>query len=84
MGRWLILGAAAAVLAACTPKVTRDPTARTPAQAEEAAGDAGFPMVPLEGKGVIVPSDVKLEPGPKAVSQPAIPAANASVAPTAN
>lgn len=88
IGRWLIIAAAAAVLPTCGPRPVRDSPPRTPVSAqaqppEPSSPDAGLPAVPLTGKGVIVPSDVQLEPAPK-TAQPATPAANAAVGPNAN
>lgn len=49
------------LLGSCGPKVANDPPPQTPASVT-AAPDGGFPPVPLERKGVIVPSDVPLQP----------------------
>lgn len=53
----------------CTPSAVNEPPPQTPAPVETAL-DAGLPAVPLTGKSVIVPSDVKLQPGPKAAVPP--------------
>ena len=70
IGRWLVLGPAVVLLAACGPKANTDPAPQRPTAPETSSVDAGHPMVPLTGEGVIVPSDVKLEPPPKHGAQP--------------
>ena len=64
IGQRLILAASMAFPWACGPKAIDGPQPQTPATVETSA-DAGLPNVPLTGRGVVVPSDVKLEPGPK-------------------
>jgi hypothetical protein len=78
----LILRAGVLALLACAPKANVDPPSRTPTV--ESSSDAGLPMVPLTGKGVVVPSDVKLDPGPKDVARPAASATSATATPTGN
>ena len=62
IGQWMISAAAAISFSACTPKATTAPPPQTPVAAD--SSDGGFPNVPLTRKGVVVPSDVKLQPGP--------------------
>jgi hypothetical protein len=64
IGRRLIVAMGVLVLGACGPKATTNPPPQTPSNAEPTSPDAALPMVPLRGKGVVVPSDVKLEPAP--------------------
>jgi hypothetical protein len=78
IGRRLILVTGALALCACGPRAINNPPPQTPASAETSA-DAGLPAVPLTGKGVIVPSDVKLQPA----SNPTTPPATATTSPTA-
>jgi len=87
IGRWLIFAAAVAVFPTCGPKPVRDSPPQTPVAAQPtvpSSPDAGLPAVPLTGKGVIVPSDVKLEPAPPTAGPTATPATNAAVAPNGN
>jgi hypothetical protein len=79
---WLMSAAAVVSLSACTPKATTAPPPQAPVLAD--SPDGGFPNVPLTKKGVIVPSDVKLEPGPKPEGQPAPGITNATATPNAN
>jgi hypothetical protein len=79
----MILAAVVGFLAACGTRPIADPPPQTPSTAEGTSADAGLPPVPLTGKGVVVPSDVKLDPEPKPVAQPP-GTPSASVAPTAN
>jgi hypothetical protein len=60
----------AAYLAACGPKAISEPPPQNPTSVPTPA-DAGPPVVPLSGGGVIVPSDVKLETPPKQATPPA-------------
>lgn len=85
ISRALIVAAAAAVgLAACGPKAIGEPPPQTPAHVETSA-DAGLPAVPLTGRGVVVPSDVKLQPGPRpATTSPATGAPSGPATPTQN
>ena len=71
ISKGLILAAGAIGLWACGPKASNDPPPQIPARIETSA-DAGLPSMPLTGKGVIMPSDVKLESGPKPTTTPAI------------
>jgi len=82
IGQWLILAAIAVSFSACTPKATTAPPPQVPAAADSA--DGGFPNVPLTKKGVIVPSDVKLEPPAGPEGQPAPGLTNATATPNAN
>ena len=70
ISRWLVLVPAVVLLAACAPKASTDPAPQRPTSPEASSADAGYPPVPLTGKGVVVPSDVKLETGPKPEPQP--------------
>ena len=79
---WLISAAAAVSLSACAPKVSSAPPPQAPAVAD--SPDGGFPNVPLTKKGVIVPSDVKLEPAPKPEGQLGPGVTNATATPSAN
>jgi hypothetical protein len=60
-----------------------DPPPQTPTAAE-ASPDGGLPAVPLQGKGVVVPSDVKLEPAPGAAASPTAVVPSSTATPTAN
>jgi hypothetical protein len=82
VGRRLIAVANVAWLWGCAPKAVSEPPPQTPA-ALETAPDAGLPAVPLTAKGVVVPSDVKLEPAPREAALPSgsTPASTASPAP---
>jgi hypothetical protein len=71
-GRRLIALAGVGWLWACSPKVASEPPPRTPAAAETPP-DAGLPAQPLARKGVIVPSDVKLQTAPNETSPAAAP-----------
>ena len=84
IGRWLVLAPAVVLLAACAPKASTDPAPQRPTAPETSAADAGHPMVPLTGEGVIVPSDVKLEPAPKRAAQPGVGATDPAGAPNVN
>ena len=80
----LIFATGFSLLPACASRTMAEPPAQTPAGAEAAPADAGLPAVPLTGKGVIVPSDVKLEPGPT-TSAPRPPGvSNVTATPNAN
>jgi len=82
IGRWLIFAATVVSLSACTPKATTAPPPQVPAAADTT--DGGFPNVPLTKKGVIVPSDVKLEPPAGPERQPAPGSTNATATPNVN
>jgi hypothetical protein len=70
---------------ACAPRASTEPPPNLPASTAAASEqDGGLPAVPLRGKGVIVPSDVKLEPGPKAATPPSSGVTNATATPNAN
>ncbi len=83
VGRRLIVLANAAWLWGCGPKAVSEPPPQTPAALETAA-DAGLPAVPLTAKGVIVPSDVKLQPGPHEAALPGEPTPASTASPGAN
>lgn len=72
MGRGLILLAGAAWLGACGPKATGEPPPQN-AGSVSTSPDAALPAVPLGGRGVIVPSDVKMETPPKVLVSPSAP-----------
>ena len=72
IGRGLILLAGATWLGACGPKATGEPPPQNPGSVPTSP-DAALPVVPLGGSGVIVPSDVKLETPPKALTSPSAP-----------
>ncbi|HEY7371016.1 MAG TPA: hypothetical protein VIF57_02485 [Polyangia bacterium] len=65
---------------ACATRSSAEPSAQTPGGAEASSADAGLPNVPLTGKSVIVPSDVKLQPGPNPAAP--TPASISTPAPT--
>ena len=79
---WLISAVVAVMFSACAPQTTNAPPPQAPAAAD--VPDGGFPNVPLTKKGVIVPSDVKLEPAPKPEGQPAPGPTSATATPNAN
>jgi hypothetical protein len=85
IGRRLIMLANAAWLWGwgCAPKAVSEPPPQSPG-ALETAQDAGLPAVPLTANGVIVPSDVKLQPGPKEAALPSGGAPAATASPTSN
>jgi hypothetical protein len=84
IGTRLILLASVAFILSCGPKAVSDPPPRTAASVPTDA-DAGLPMVPLTGRGVAVPSDVKLEPAPNPPTPPAsAPLTGAPASPGAN
>ena len=73
IGRGLILLAGAAWLGACGPKATgEEPPPQNPVSVPTPL-DAALPVVPPSGRGVIVPSDVKLETPPKPLTSPSAP-----------
>ncbi len=85
LGTTLFLTAGVLLLPACASRTRADPPPQTPAGAEATPTDAGLPPVPLTGKGVVVPSDVKLEPGPKPAAGPPTPGISSVTAtPNAN
>lgn len=84
IGRSLILVTGAIAIAACGPKVTSSPPPQTPPAAEATSPDAALPAVPLTGRGVVVPTDVKLEPPPRRDSDPAPGVTRATMTPNAN
>jgi hypothetical protein len=63
MARWLLLLAGAGVLGGCGRKVASDPPPQN-VSSVPTESDGGLPAVPLTRTGVVVPSDVKLQPGP--------------------
>jgi hypothetical protein len=82
--RRLILLAGAAWIAACAPKAVGEPPPRVAGSVPTDA-DAGLPPMPLTKRGVVVPSDVKLETahGP-ATSPPNAPLTGAPTSPGEN
>jgi len=82
IGQWMISAAAAISFSACTPKATTAPPPQTPVAAD--SSDGGFPNVPLTRKGVVVPSDVKLEPAPRPEGPPSTGVTSATATPNAN
>jgi len=72
IGRGLILLAGASWLAACGPKATGQPPPQHPGTVPTPL-DAALPVVPPSDRGVIVPSDVKLETPPKPLTSPSAP-----------
>jgi hypothetical protein len=72
IGRGLILLVGTTWLAACGPKAMGEPPPQNPGTVPTAL-DAALPVVPLSGRGVIVPSDVKLETPPKPLTSPSGP-----------
>ena len=72
IGRGLILLAGATWLTACGPKATGEPPPQNPGSVPTPL-DAALPVVPLGGRGLIVPSDVKLETPPKPLTSPNAP-----------
>lgn len=68
----------------CARKATAVPPPQVPTSAAPSSADGGWPAVPLTGKGVITPSDVKLEPGPKAAEQQSSGLTNTTATPNAN
>jgi hypothetical protein len=78
----LIFATGTLLLPGCASRTTTEAPPQTPAGTEAASPDAGLPAVPLTGKGVIVPSDVKLEPSPKASTS--VPAGISSATGTPN
>ena len=70
--RGLILIAGATWLGACGPKATGEPPPQNPGSIATSP-DAALPAVPLGGRGVMVPSDVKLEAPPKPLVSPSAP-----------
>ena len=72
IGRGLIVFAGAIWLGACGPKATGEPPPQNPGSVPTAL-DAALPVVAPGGSGVIVPSDVKLETPPKALTSPSAP-----------
>jgi hypothetical protein len=72
--RRLVLFVGAGWLCACSPAPGNEPPPRTVREVPTPA-DAAPPPVPLTGRGVIVPSDVKLEPTqnlPPAMADPTL------------
>jgi hypothetical protein len=83
MARWLLLFAGAGILCGCGPKVASDPPPQN-VSSVPAESDGGLPAVPLTREGVVVPSDVKLQPGPKDAPPPASDPVGASFRPLGN
>lgn len=69
---------------ACARRASADPPSHVPAGAASTPGDGGLPAVPLTRKGVITPSDVKLEPGPRSPERPSSGLSNTTATPNAN
>jgi hypothetical protein len=84
IGRWLVLAPAVVLLAACAPTAATGPAPQSPTSSETSSADAGHPAVPLTGKGVIVPSDVSMDPSPKRTGQPGADVPSAATAPQMN
>jgi hypothetical protein len=80
-GRYLIALASLFWLAACGPKAVNEPPPQVPAAVTPA--DAGLPAAPLARKGVIVPSDVKMQSAPLEAA-PAGPPSGPSAGPGGN
>jgi hypothetical protein len=80
----LILAAASSVFSACAARSSAEPPAQTPSAAEPSSADAGLPNVPLTGKSVIVPSDVKLQPGPNPSAPTPASVSTPAAAPSGN
>jgi hypothetical protein len=86
MPRWLILSGffvAFAGLGGCRPKVGQEPPPQSAGHVPTES-DAGLPAVPLSRRSVVVPSDVKLQPGPAEAKAPAAPPTGASFSPPGN
>ena len=77
IGRGLILLAGATWLGACGPKAMGEPPPQNPGSVPTAL-DAALPVMPMGDRGVIVPSDVKLETPPKPLTSPSAPPPPAS------
>jgi hypothetical protein len=73
-----------ALFAACASNKGSDPPPRSPAAAEASSPDGGLPMMPLNRKGVVVPSDVRLQPAPTAVAPQTADLPSATATPRAN
>jgi hypothetical protein len=80
---------------ACASKKGADPPLQSPAApaapadpaapaTEASSPDAGLPMVPLSRKGVVVPSDVKLQAVPATAGPATADAPRTTATPTAN
>ena len=77
--RRLLLLIGAGGLCACSPRSVDTAPPRTASEVPTAA-DAAPPALPLTGRGVIVPSDVKLEPPPNRPPETRDPALTTPVA----
>jgi hypothetical protein len=82
-GRSLVALAGACWLAGCQPTVANQPPPQSPTSTSTSTptpADGGLPALPLERKGVVVPSDVKSPPAPapsdSPVQKPASPGAS--------
>ena len=83
MARRLILCgvfACAGLGGGCGPKPPKEAPPQTAGHVP-IESDAALPPVPLTGKGVVVPSDVKLQPGPAEAKTPATGPTGASFSP---
>jgi len=69
--RGLILAVGAWAAASCGPNVVNEPPPQTAGSVPTSA-DAGLPFVPSNRRGVVVPSDVKLEPPPREAQAPVL------------
>jgi hypothetical protein len=76
--------AAVVMLPACASNTPSEPPPQTATAAEAPPTDGGLPAVPLQRKGVVVPSDVKLEPAPSAAGPPTAVVPNTTATPTGN
>ena len=83
MARWLLLLAGAGAFGGCGPKVASDPPPQD-VSSVSTESDGGLPAVPLTRTGVVLPSDVKLQPGPKDAHPPANDPVGASFKPPGN
>jgi len=83
IARWLLLLAGASGLGGCGPKVASEPPPQN-VSSVPTESDGGLPAVPLTRKGVVVPSDVKLQPGPTEAPPPAHDPVGASFKPPGN
>jgi hypothetical protein len=76
--RALILLAGAQLAAGCGPRAVNEPPAQTIGTIPTPA-DAGLPASPSNRRGVIVPSDVQLEPPPREAQAPAVSPAGPAI-----
>ena len=76
--------AAVVMLPACASNTSSEPPPQSATAAEAPPTDGGLPAVPLQRKGVVVPSDVKLESAPSAAALPTAVVPSATATPTGN